>query len=88
MLNQAEKQEIIDEYGKHENDTGSVEVQIAILTARIQELTEHLEDHGQDHDSRRGMMDMVGKRKRLLRYLRDNDVESYRNLIDKLGLRG
>ena len=88
MLEKERKQEIIDEYGQDADDTGSVEVQIALLTERIQKLTDHLEDHPQDHDSRRGMMDMVGKRKRLLNYLSENDIETYRELIDKLGLRG
>ena len=88
MLEKERKQEIIDEYGQNADDTGSVEVQIALLTERIQKLTDHLEDHPQDHDSRRGMMDMVGKRKRLLNYLSENDIETYRELIDKLGLRG
>ncbi len=88
MLAKERKQEIIDKYGQHADDDGSVEVQIALLTERIQKLTDHLEDHPQDHNSRRGMMDMVGKRKRLLNYLAENDIETYRELIDTLGLRG
>ncbi|GAB6098846.1 30S ribosomal protein S15 [Halanaerocella petrolearia] len=88
MLSQEKKQEIINEYGQHENDTGSSEVQVALLTARIDQLTDHLADNKQDHDSRRGLMKLVGKRKRLLNYLRENDIETYRELIDKLELRG
>ncbi|GAB6137606.1 30S ribosomal protein S15 [Halanaerobaculum tunisiense] len=88
MLSEAQKQEIIAEYGTHENDTGSSQVQIALLTAEIEELTDHLEDHHQDHDSRRGLMQKVGKRKKLLSYLQKNDVEAYRELIDKLDIRG
>ncbi|ADL13098.1 30S ribosomal protein S15 [Acetohalobium arabaticum] len=88
MLAPEKKEEIIDKYGRHEGDTGSSEVQIAILTARIDELTEHLRDHNQDHNSRRGLLKMVGKRKRLLEYLQNNDVERYRELIKELGIRG
>lgn len=87
MLSEARKQEIIDQYGIHEHDTGSVQVQIALLTAQIQNLTDHLEDHPQDNSSRKGMMDMVGKRKRLLSYLQESDVEAYRELVSELGLR-
>ncbi|MCK8826263.1 30S ribosomal protein S15 [Natroniella acetigena] len=87
MLEAERKQEIINEYGRHDNDTGSAEVQIAILTERITELTEHLKDHKQDHNSRRGLLKMVGRR-RLLRYLKNNDIESYRKLISDLGIRG
>jgi small subunit ribosomal protein S15 len=79
--------EIIAEYGTHESDTGSPEVQVAILTERINHLTEHLRDHKHDHHSRRGLLLMVGKRRRLLDYLRSQDVERYRSLIAKLGLR-
>jgi small subunit ribosomal protein S15 len=79
--------EIISEYGTHESDTGSPEVQVAILTERINHLTEHLRDHKHDHHSRRGLLLMVGKRRRLLDYLRSQDVERYRSLIAKLGLR-
>ncbi len=79
--------EIIAEYGIHESDTGSPEVQVAILTERINHLTEHLREHKHDHHSRRGLLLMVGKRRRLLDYLRSQDVERYRALIAKLGLR-
>ncbi|MDI7252691.1 MAG: 30S ribosomal protein S15, partial [Actinomycetota bacterium] len=71
----------------HEKDTGSAEVQIALLTKRIEELTEHLKVHKKDHHSRRGLLKMVGKRRRLLNYLREKDVERYRQLIERLGLR-
>jgi small subunit ribosomal protein S15 len=79
--------EIVAEYGTHESDTGSPEVQVALLTERITHLTEHLRDHKHDHHSRRGLLMMVGKRRRLLDYLRRQDVERYRALIAKLGLR-
>jgi small subunit ribosomal protein S15 len=79
--------EIVAEYGTHESDTGSPEVQVALLTERISHLTEHLRDHKHDHHSRRGLLMMVGKRRRLLDYLRRQDVERYRALIAKLGLR-
>lgn len=88
MLSKEKKQEIIEEYQREEGDTGSSEVQIAILTARIKELTEHLKKHSNDYHSRRGLLKMVGKRKKLLNYLKDNDIERYRDLIAKLGLRG
>ena len=78
---------IITEYGTHETDTGSPEVQVALLTERINHLTEHLRTHKKDHHSRRGLLMMVGKRRRLLNYLREQDVERYRTLIAKLGLR-
>ncbi|MBW3562348.1 MAG: 30S ribosomal protein S15 [Actinobacteria bacterium] len=81
------KQEIIDSFAQHEGDTGSPEVQVALLTARINHLTEHLKVHDKDHHSRRGLLQMVGKRKRLLGYLRDEDIERYRALISELGLR-
>lgn len=87
MLSLEKKEEIIKEYGVHENDTGSSEVQIAILTARIKQLTDHLKGHKQDHNSRRGLLKMVGKRRRLLRYLKNNQIETYRELIAKLGIR-
>ncbi len=86
-LSSERKLEIIEEYRSHEKDTGSAEVQIAILSKRIDELTEHLKVHKTDHHSRRGLLKMVGKRRRLLHYLRDKDVERYRNLIERLGLR-
>ena len=79
--------EIVEEFGTHESDTGSPEVQVALLTERINHLTEHLRDHKHDHHSRRGLLLMVGKRRRLLDYLRREDAERYRSLIAKLGLR-
>jgi small subunit ribosomal protein S15 len=82
------KKQIIAEFATHEGDTGSPEVQIALLTARIQELTEHLRVHKKDHHSRRGLMMMVGQRRALERYLQNTSVERYNALINKLGLRG
>lgn len=82
-----EKQGIIDGFKLHDNDTGSPEVQIAILTKRINHLTEHLKIHKKDHHSRRGLLKMVGKRRRLLNYLQNNSVERYRSIIKKLNLR-
>jgi len=81
------KEELIKEYGKSDNDTGSTEVQVALLTKRIDDLTGHLKEHKKDHHTRRGLLMLVGKRKRLLQYLENQDVERYRTLIDKLGLR-
>ena len=81
------KDEIIQEYATHEGDSGSPEVQVAVLTRRIQHLTEHLRVHKHDFHSRRGLLKMVGKRRRLLKYLQKKDVERYRALIQKLGLR-
>jgi small subunit ribosomal protein S15 len=78
---------IVDEFGTHETDTGSPEVQVALLTERINHLTEHLRSHKKDHHSRRGLKMLVGKRRRLLAYLRNQDVERYRSLIARLGLR-
>ena len=86
-LTQERKNEIINKYKIHENDTGSPEVQIAILSEEIDNLNEHLRTHKKDHHSRRGLMKMVGKRRNLLTYLRNKDVQRYRSLIDKLGLR-
>ncbi|HHW61176.1 MAG TPA: 30S ribosomal protein S15 [Syntrophomonadaceae bacterium] len=86
-LTQERKQEIIKTYQIHENDTGSSEVQIAILTERINYLNEHLKTHTKDHHSRRGLLKMVGQRRALLDYLRDSDFERYRNIVTKLGLR-
>lgn len=86
-LTQERKNEIINKYKIHENDTGSPEVQIAILSEEINNLNEHLRTHTKDHHSRRGLMKMVGKRRNLLTYLRNKDVQRYRGLIDKLGLR-
>jgi ribosomal protein S15 len=87
MLTQERKQEIIKEHAIHEGDTGSPEVQIAVLTARIQYLTEHLKEHKKDHHSRRGLLKMVGHRRRLLGYLYKTDIERYRAIITKLNLR-
>ncbi len=81
------KKKIIAEYATGEGDTGSPEVQVALLTERIIGLTEHLKDHEHDHHSRRGLMLLVGQRRRLLGYLRETDIERYRNLIERLGLR-
>jgi small subunit ribosomal protein S15 len=86
-LSLEEKQGIISEYKTHENDTGSPEVQIAILTYRINELNSHLRDHKKDHHSRRGLLKMVGHRRNLLNYLKNKDIARYRELIQKLGLR-
>ena len=83
----AAKAEIIDEYRQHESDTASPEVQVALLTGRINQLTEHLRTHKKDHHSRRGLLMLVGKRRRLLDYLRRTDVERYRALIARLRLR-
>ncbi|HEX2183535.1 MAG TPA: 30S ribosomal protein S15 [Rubrobacteraceae bacterium] len=82
-----DKQEIIGEHRTHDGDTGSPEVQVAVLTRRIAHLTEHLREHKHDYHSRRGLLKMVGKRRRLLKYLQRKDVERYRALIAKLGLR-
>ena len=87
MLTKEKKQEIIETYKVHEGDTGSPEVQIAILTYRIETLTEHLKLNKKDHHSRRGLNKMVGQRRGLLSYLKDNDIERYRAIIEKLGLR-
>ena len=81
------KQEIIKEYGKSDTDTGSAEVQVALLSNRIDHLTDHLKTHKKDHHTRRGLLMLVGNRKRLLEYLQNQDVQRYRDLIDKLGLR-
>lgn len=87
MIAKEKKQAIIAEYGRTAGDTGSPEVQIAILSARIQELTDHLKENPKDHHSRRGMLKMIGKRRGLLSYLKDLDIERYRTLIERLGLR-
>ena len=87
MLNKDQKTEIIKEFQKDEKDTGSPEVQIAILTQRIKELTEHLKVNKKDHSSRRGLFKMIRRRKGLLNYLMKNDIERYREVIEKLGLR-
>lgn len=81
------KSQILTEYARKDKDTGSVEVQVALLTERINELTEHLKVHKKDEHSRRGLLIMVGKRKRLLKYLESKDIERYRDLISRLGLR-
>ena len=86
-MTKAEKTEIIQKYARHEGDTGSPEVQIAILTARINELTEHLKVHKKDNHSRRGLLMMVGQRRGMLAYLQKKDVERYRAIVKKLGLR-
>ena len=87
MISKEKKAAIIAEYGRKAGDTGSPEVQIAILTARINELTEHLKKNPKDHHSRRGLLMMVGQRRGLLAYLQKNDLDSYRSLIEKLGIR-
>lgn len=87
MISKEKKAEIIKAYGRKEGDTGSPEVQIAILTERIKELTEHLKVHQKDHHSRRGMLKLVGQRRGLLAYLKKTDLEGYRKLIERLGLR-
>lgn len=81
------KERIITEYRNHDNDTGSPEVQVAILTHRINELTEHFKTHTKDHHSRRGLLKLVGRRRRLLDYLKGKDLERYRTTIERLGLR-
>ncbi|NPV25977.1 MAG: 30S ribosomal protein S15 [Firmicutes bacterium] len=86
-LAKEQKQLIINQFKIHENDTGSPEVQIAILTERINSLTEHLKIHKKDHHSRRGLLKMVGQRRALLNYLKDNDVDRYRAIVERLGLR-
>ena len=87
MITKEMKQQIIKDYQLKEGDTGSPEVQIAVLTYRINDLNEHLKVHKKDHHSRRGLLKMVGQRRNLLKYLKDNDVERYRSLIARLGLR-
>ncbi|MDY2986941.1 MAG: 30S ribosomal protein S15 [Peptoniphilus sp.] len=88
MLNKEAKTQIIEDYKLHDKDTGSAEVQIAILTSRINELNVHLKEHKKDHHSRRGLLKMVGRRRNLLRYLKNKDIDRYRELIEKLGIRG
>ena len=87
MLTKEKKNTIIEDYRLSDTDTGSPEVQIALLTTRINELTEHLKTHKKDHSSRRGLLKMVGTRSSLLKYVRNNDIERYREIIKKLGLR-
>ncbi|MFV0493846.1 30S ribosomal protein S15 [Mycobacterium sp.] len=86
-LTAEQKKEILKSYGLHETDTGSPEAQIALLTKRIADLTEHLKVHKHDHHSRRGLLLLVGRRKRLVKYLTQVDVQRYRSLIERLGLR-
>jgi len=81
------KQQVMSEYATHEGDTGSPEVQVALLSRRISDLTEHLKAHPHDHHSRRGLLLLVGQRRRLLQYLQDKDIARYRSLIERLGLR-
>ena len=87
MLTTEAKLAVIKEYATHEGDTGSPEVQVAILASRIQYLTEHLKEHKKDHHSRRGLLKLVGQRRNMLDYLRRKDIERYRSLIERLGLR-
>ena len=87
MLTKQEKEKIIDDFETHQNDTGSPEVQIAILTRRINDLTEHLKTHRKDHASRRGLLKMVGTRSALLKYVSKKDVKRYQEIISRLGLR-
>ena len=87
MITAEQKKEIVAKYGKPPEDTGSPEVQIALLSARIADLTEHLKTHKKDHHSRRGMLKMVGQRRGLLDYLKKTDIERYRAIVEKLGLR-
>ena len=87
MITKEQKSQIIVEYGRGEGDTGSPEVQVAILTARINDLTDHFKANPKDHHSRRGLLKMVGQRRGLLAYLKEKDIERYRALIEKLGLR-
>lgn len=86
-MTKEEKQALMAEYATHEGDTGSPEVQIALLTKRINDLTEHLKEHKKDHHSRRGLLKMVGHRRNLLAYLMNNDIERYRVIIKRLGIR-
>ncbi len=86
-MEKEKKASLINEYRRHDSDTGSPEVQIALLSGRINHLTAHLQTHKQDHHSRRGLLKMVGQRRRHLEYLRKNNVDRYRQLIDQLGLR-
>ena len=87
MISKVQKEQIVKDYGRTPGDTGSPEVQIAILTARINDLTEHFKSNPKDHHSRRGLLKMVGQRRGLLAYLKKTDIERYRSLIERLGLR-
>ena len=86
-LTAEQKKEILGQYGLHETDTGSPEAQVALLTKRISDLTEHLKQHKHDHHSRRGLLLLVGQRRRLLNYLQKTDIERYRSIVERLGLR-
>jgi small subunit ribosomal protein S15 len=86
-LDAVQKRDIIDRFRQHESDTGSTEVQVAILSERISYLTDHFKTHAKDHHSRRGLIKLVGQRRRLLNYLKNKDIERYRTLIEQLGLR-
>ena len=87
MITKERKAELIKQYGKNEHDSGSPEVQVALLTERIRELTEHVKVHIHDHHTRRGLLMLVGKRRRLLSYIKKQDIENYRSLIKSLGIR-
>ncbi|MES3629500.1 MAG: 30S ribosomal protein S15 [Longimonas sp.] len=87
MITKERKSELVEKYGDGPNDTGTAEVQIAIFSERISRLTEHLKEHSKDHATRHGLLKLVGKRRRLLNYLKDQDIERYRTLIQDLGLR-
>ncbi|WP_263787056.1 30S ribosomal protein S15 [Salinibacter grassmerensis] len=87
MITNEERQNIVDRFGNGPNDTGTPEVQIAIFTKRIEHLTEHLEEHPNDNSTRQGLLDLVGKRRRLLNYLQENEIERYRTIRDELELR-
>jgi small subunit ribosomal protein S15 len=87
VITKEQKQQVIKDFARYEGDTGSPEVQVAILTVRINRLTEHLKEHKKDYHSYRGLMKMIGRRRNLLKYLRETDINSYRTLIERLGLR-
>ena len=87
MITKERKSELVEEYGDSPNDTGTAEVQVAIFSERISNLTDHLKEHPNDHSTRHGLLKLVGKRRRLLNYLKDKDIERYRTLIQSLGLR-
>jgi len=87
MITKEETQELVEEYGNGPDDTGTPEVQIAIFTRRIKRLTEHLDDHPNDNSTRHGLLNLVGKRRALLNYLQENEIERYREIVDDLGLR-
>lgn len=87
MISRDQTAELVKTYGKNDQDTGTAEVQIAVMTTRINALTEHLKEHQKDHSTRRGLLQLVGKRRRLLNYLMDRDIERYRSVIKALGIR-